>query len=295
MQFVQQYQKGESSPGSFILTIALTLFSLVIGNTISAGIIIGFDLDMLSANSTTDKNLVLLLLIIPFICALGTLMLCVKYIHKRTVLSLFTSREKFDWKRFFTAFGIFAAILFSFLAFDSARGADISRNFNAATFVPLVLVSLLILPLQTAAEDALFRGFLFQGFGKLFKHAGASILLTGIMFGLLHMANPEVAKIGYILLAYYIMTGIFLGVVTHMDDGMELGMGYHAVNNVFAALILTNDWQAFTTDALFIDRSPPAFGWESILTLIVLQPLLILIFARIYKWENWKTKLLKRM
>lgn len=36
-----------------------------------------------------------------------------------------------------------------------------------------------------------------------------------------------------------------------MDDGLELSMGYHAINNIFAALILTNEWQAFQTDALF--------------------------------------------
>ncbi|MFT5859993.1 MAG: membrane protease YdiL (CAAX protease family) [Flavobacteriaceae bacterium] len=295
MQFVQQYQKGESSASSFILTIALTLFSLVIGNTIAAGIVLGFDLDMLSEDATMDKSLILFLLIIPFICVLGTLMFCVKYIHKRKVVSLFTARSSFDWKRFFLAFLLYGFILTLSLIYAIVAGVDIAWNFNPSTFIPLLLVALLILPLQTAAEDALFRGFLFQGFGKLFKHAGISVLLTGTMFGLLHIANPEVAKLGYGLLIYYISTGIFLGILTHMDDGMELGMGYHAINNIFAAVILTNDWQAFTTDALFIDRSAPAFGWESILTLIILQPLLILIFSRIYKWKNWRKKLIDRM
>ena len=291
MQFVQQHQKGESSAGSFILTIALTLFSLVIGNTIAAGIIFGFDLDVFSAEPTTDKNVILFLLIIPFIFVLVTLILCVKYVHKRAVLSLFTSRSKFDWKRFFLVFLVYGIVLTISLIYAIIAGADISWNFNASTFIPLLLVAFLILPLQTAAEDALFRGFLFQGFAKLFKHAGVSILLTGTLFGLLHIANPEVAKLGYGLLVYYISTGIFLGIITHMDDGMELGMGYHAINNIFAALILTNDWQAFTTDALLIDHSTPEFGWESILTLVILQPLLILIFSKIYKWKNWRKKL----
>ena len=101
--------------------------------------------------------------------------------------------------------------------------------------------------------------------------------------------------LGYGLLIYYISAGVFLGIITHMDDGMELGMGYHAVNNIFAAIILTNDWQAFTTDALFIDRSAPTFDWESILTLIILQPMLILLFSKIYKWKNWRKKLFNRM
>ncbi len=295
MQFIQQYQKGLTSSNSYILTIALILFSFVVGNTVSLGIIQWFDLDLFDVDSSVDKNLTLLLLLIPFIFLLSTLMLCIKYIHKRPVLSLFTSRERFDWKRFFLSFGIFGGVLTVSLISAIFTGVNVRWNFNATTFIPLILVSFLILPLQTAAEDALFRGYLFQGLGRLFKHAGISILISGILFGLLHVANPEVAKLGYGLLAFYILSGIFLGIITHMDDGMELGMGYHAVNNIFAAVILTNDWQAFTTDALFIDQTPPEFGWESILTLIVLQPLLILIFARVYKWENWKQKILRKM
>jgi len=107
----------------------------------------------------------------------------------------------------------------------------------------------------------------------------------------LHWANPEVAKIGDILLVFYISTGIFFGILTQMDDGLELGMGYHAVNNIFASIILTNNWQAFQTDALFVDYSAPSFGPELYLTLLVLQPLLLILFAKIYKWKNWKEKL----
>jgi hypothetical protein len=73
-----------------------------------------------------------------------------------------------------------------------------------------------------------------------------------------------------------------------MDDGMELSMGYHAANNVFTALMITNNWQAFQTDAVFIDTSSPSFGLDSIVTLIIIQPLLLLFLSKIYKWKNWK-------
>jgi hypothetical protein len=70
-------------------------------------------------------------------------------------------------------------------------------------------------------------------------------------------------------------------------------MGYHAANNLFAAVILTNDWQVFHTDAIFIDTAPPSFGWDAILTLAIIQPLFLLIFGKIYKWKNWRTQLFK--
>src|SRR3989338_662433 len=145
---------------------------------------------------------------------------------------------------------------------------------------------------QKSSEEAFFRGFLLQGIGRMFGKAWMSILITGVLFGLLHGSNPEVEKIGNILLIFYIGTGIFLGLMAHLDNGIELSMGYHAVNNIFAALIVTNNWQAFHTDALLMDYSPPAFGWEAWLTLLLFQPLLLLLFAKIYGWKDWKKNLL---
>ena len=111
----------------------------------------------------------------------------------------------------------------------------------------------------------------------------------------MHGANPEVDKIGQVLLVFYIANGVFLGLLVLMDEGLELSMGYHAVNNIFAALIVTNDWQAFHTDALFIDQNPPDFGMESMLTLLVVQPLLLILFSKKYKWKNWKEKLFSKI
>jgi len=100
-----------------------------------------------------------------------------------------------------------------------------------------------------------------------------------------------VAKIGYILIVFYISTGLFLGIMSQMDGGIELSMGYHAINNIFASVILTNKWQAFQTDALFIDNTPPAFGLETWLTIILIQPLLLFLFSKVYRWKDWKKKL----
>ena len=117
-------------------------------------------------------------------------------------------------------------------------------------------------------------------------------MLTGILFGLMHAANPEVETLGYGVMSYYIMTGIFLGFIVLMDDGLELSMGYHAANNIFAALILTNEWQAFQTDALWIDHAKPTFGWDVIATMLILQPLICFAFYKLYKWKNLRSKLL---
>lgn len=292
MKFLEQAKLGQGNSGTYILTIATVLFSLVLGSITSEMIatkVLGFSMQYIPEN--VDLNALLILLLIPFIYVLATLAICVKYLHKRAIRSIFTKRESFDWKRFFISFGVWGSILFLFLCVSLATNNNVSWNFDPSTFFPLMLISLFIIPLQTSAEETFFRGYLFQACGVVFKKGWVAILITSLLFGLLHGSNPEIKEIGYGLIVFYIASGLFLGIMTHMDDGLELSMGYHAVNNIFAALIVTNDWQAFQTNALFIDRSEPVFGWELFLILLLLQPLLLYLFARWFGWTNWKNRL----
>jgi hypothetical protein len=103
--------------------------------------------------------------------------------------------------------------------------------------------------------------------------------------------NPEVEKLGYTLMVFYIGTGLFYGITTLMDEGTELALGLHASNNIIAAFLVTTDWMVFRTDALYIDTSEPVVGAEMFIGVFVLYPILLLIFSRKYGWTNWKSKL----
>lgn len=300
MSFLHHANKGANLVSTYILTIALVIIAYAILGQIPLLVDLSINSEGLEEFKNEDtvglahylgENKFLVYLIIPFIFSLLAILLSIKYLHKRPILSVFTARSAFDWKRFFSAFFIWGSIMGVFLTLAIVSSDQITWNFNPETFVPLLLISLFLIPLQTTCEEVLFRGYLFQGFGILYKKGWITVLVTGVLFGLLHSANPEVDKLGYGIMVYYIGTGIFLGLITLLDDGLELSMGYHAVNNVFAALILTNEWQAFQTDALFIDHNKPTFGWDSILTILLIQPLFLLLFSKMYQWKNWKGKL----
>jgi membrane protease YdiL (CAAX protease family) len=156
---------------------------------------------------------------------------------------------------------------------------------------PLFVIALIFIPIQTSFEEFFFRGYLFKLVKKPIQKSWLIVVFTGVIFGLMHGANPEIEVLGYGVLIYYIVTGIFLGLLRLMDDGLELSMGYHAINNLFAAIVVSNEWQAFQTDALFIDQAKPSFVWDAILTICCLQPLLLIYFAKKYRWTNWKAKL----
>jgi hypothetical protein len=123
------------------------------------------------------------------------------------------------------------------------------------------------------------------------------LVLTSVVFGLLHISNPEIEQLGYILLVYYIGTGFFLGIMTLMDEGLELAIGFHAANNLFTALLVTADWTAFQTYSVLKDVSDPTaatFG-DVFIPVFVMFPILLFILGRVYKWSNWKEKLLGKV
>ena len=237
------------------------------------------------------KNTLLFYLLFPFLTAFIALIVCVKYIHKNSIRSYFTERKKFDVKRFFHAFLVWGIVLTGFLIVSLYTSSELTWNFDIHLFLPLLVIAVLFIPIQTSFEEFFFRGYLFNIIKTPIKKSWLIVLFTGVIFGLMHGANPEIEVLGYGILVYYILTGIFLGLLRLMDDGLELSMGYHAVNNLFAALIISNEWQAFQTDALFIDHAKPTFGWDALLTICCFQPLLLLYFAKKYKWSNWKDKL----
>jgi membrane protease YdiL (CAAX protease family) len=103
--------------------------------------------------------------------------------------------------------------------------------------------------------------------------------------------NPEVEKMGLIIMVYYIGTGLFLGIITLMDDGMELSLGFHAANNIATALLVTSEWSALQTESVFKDVSAPSVSYEILIPVVVVFPLLLIIFSKKYNWSNWKEKL----
>ena len=127
-----------------------------------------------------------------------------------------------------------------------------------------------MIPIQTTIEELLFRGYLLQGLKNKLGSNKHAVILAGIVFGLIHYGNPEIEAIGNHVLLYYVASGVFLGCLALFDNGLELSIGYHAANNIFTALVVSNNWQVFQTDALFIDHAPPELSWWALIVFIVL-------------------------
>ncbi|ETN95330.1 CPBP family intramembrane glutamic endopeptidase [Zhouia amylolytica] len=245
--------------------------------------------------SMIDKlgsNIVLIILLAPLAVGLFVVWGWVKLVHEQSITSLTTSRRKVDWKRIFFAFILWGSISSGMIGVDYFLNPEnYQLNFNLVPFLILSLISIVLIPLQTSFEEYMFRGYMMQGIGLMVKNRWVPLFITSILFGLMHLGNPEVEKLGFGIMVYYIGTGFFLGIITLMDEGLELALGFHAANNLFTALLVTADWTAFQTNSVLKDVSEPVLGFDVLFPVFIIFPILIFIFSKKYHWSDWRAKL----
>lgn len=238
------------------------------------------------------SNLVFVMLLVPLAAGLFVVLGWSKLVHVQSITSLTTSRKAIDWKR----------VIFSFLLWGTITAVMIVVglfltpenyvfNFELKSFIALAIIAIILVPLQTSFEEYMFRGHMMQGIGLIAKNRWLPLFITSILFGVMHLANPEVEKLGYGIMVYYIGTGFLLGIMTLMDEGLELALGFHAANNLITALLVTADWTAFQTESIYRDVSEPILGWDVFIPVLVIYPLLLLVLSKKYGWKNWKEKL----
>ena len=242
--------------------------------------------------SLLPPNLGLFLILIPFLTTLPAIWYVVVKLHNQSFKRIVTSRKKIDFEKITFAFllwGLISAIMVLSDYFINPH--DYELNFKPLSFLILFLIAAFMIPIQTSVEELIFRGYLMQAFGILFKNRWIPLIFTAGIFGILHLWNPEIDKLGTELIWYYIGTGLFLGIITLMDDGIELALGFHAANNLVTAILVTASWTAFQTESILIDNSEPSLGNELFITLLIIYPILTIIFAKKYQWKNWKKQL----
>lgn len=281
--------------------IIFTFWQIIGAIPLGVGFALNADFENLEMDGSNDmmaifsvfpsKNIGLALFLLTFAFGCLGLYLTIKFIHNQSIKSLTTSRDKIDYSRIFYSFFLVVGITVLFMPIDLFLSPDeYELTFNLNQFLILVIICLTLLPLQTSFEEYLIRGYLLQGIGITTKSRFLAFTIPSILFGLLHFANPEIDKLGNAFIFAYIFMGFFLGLITMMDEGLELALGWHYANNLMAALFITADWSVLQTDSIYKYIGEPDIT-SQILPALVILPILIYHFSVKYKWSGWKEKL----
>ena len=205
-----------------------------------------------------------------------------KFIHKRSIKRLHTAHYRFRWGRLFFSMIVFWLIASGLSYFGHA--SDLSKAefvFDPSRFWAYLPITLLFIPLQSATEEILLRGYLNQGLGHYLKNPWIVFFITSAAFALLHIGNPEVAEGSketskWIVLSGYFFFGFFACVLTYIDGGLETAIGVHAANNMFAAAIVGYENSALPTPTVF--RVGLDMQMDSIMTVVSLSLVCLVMF-----------------
>lgn len=290
--FIEQAYKGDNAKWKVLITTTLVM-GIFILNFIAFLFTSQEDMDkMYEMMKSIPANISLVLNLVVFIPILILLFILVKYLHNRSILSLTTSRSEFDFKRF--SFSLSLILIFTIVGFLISyylTPEDYILQFDLTNFIILFIISLLMFPFQIGLEEWLFRGYLMQQLGVASKSKWFPLIVTSVLFGVFHSANPEVAEMGAITMVFYIGTGLLLGIMTLMDEGLEMALGFHLGNNFLAAVLVTTDYSALQTDAIFKSTADSSSTLEIIFPVLIIYPIFLGILAYKYKWTGWKEKL----
>lgn len=144
-------------------------------------------------------------------------------------------------------------------------------TFSLVAFVPFALVTVLLLPVQVGAEELFFRGWILRWASAL--PPVSQVVISGLVFALPHMGNPEASTDAQLALVAYFLLGAGWAYVSVRSGGIELAMGAHLANNAFSLLVVGYANAALPTSAIFTTRS------LDLVTTVISLALMMPVFA----------------
>lgn len=205
-----------------------------------------------------------------------------KLLHKGKWNCLVNSFSKFRWNRLLCAISL--ELLLSLLLLNNQlEQADAKFVFNVAEFLPYLLVLIVMLPIQVYTEEIFSRSYLGQMVGLVAKYPIIPIVITSIVFTLFHYGDLQYADSYVTLFSAIGILGIMYGFIMVLDDGIEICLGLHLANNLFAFVVFKESGLS----GLFERQIYYKFGWIEVLFQLIYAIIILLVFTKLYHWD-WR-------
>jgi membrane protease YdiL (CAAX protease family) len=168
-------------------------------------------------------------------------------IHQMKPRWLSSVQPRMRWRYFFGSLAI-ALVVLNGVMLLSTIVKPLSINPQSGFWAFLVVI-VLTSPLQAAAEEIFFRGYLLQALGSLVSQAWFGVVVSSVIFAVLHGTQ------NLPLFADRLIFGLLAGLLVWRTGGLEAAIAAHVINNVFAYL-----YAGLTTSVATI-RAVKGLGW----------------------------------
>ncbi len=268
--FLEQAQSGRNDFWRYLVNVGAIIFiSIWISILISIFSLFLFGSDF---NQYPPQTL-LIIGMLPFPFVMLTLWLGVRVLHHRKFLSLITPLKRVNWNRILVSAAIWFLLAgLADVVLALLQPGNYQWSFDAVRFLPYMFIALVFIPIQTSTEELIFRSYLPQGLARFTPRFWIPWVIPAVVFGLLHSLNPEVGLYGFLLtIPYYIGFGLMLGWVTLKSQSLELALGLHLANNLYASLVVTFPGSALPSPSIYTikeyDAAAALVVWAVITTI----------------------------
>ena len=225
--------------GFFLLVAAiLGVTSALLGEFIEPGLGVGL-MNQIEEGRTIFATFASLALIATMIPGLW---LVLRFLHKRKLRTLLGPTGKINWRLWRGA----AAIILILAAIDVTTtffSTDVIQQMPLIKWLTFLAPALVLLFLQTTAEELIFRGYLQQQLAARFKSRWMWWVLPSAIFGLAHLNPTLFGANAWIVVAITTLTGLILADVTARFGSLSPAMGLHFANNLVVMLFMNSPGQ----------------------------------------------------
>lgn len=257
--YLDYARRGSNAPWRYLVAVVVAIVA-----TLLAGVVLTLALQLshlapadLATQMQHPGNPVVFFASTGFIFGLLALgfALAAKLAHHKRALDLVGD---WNWGAFRRGFLIWLAALAAGALIDfavSPKGFSVTASHETPT---LAIAALAGLAIQTFAEEYIFRGYLTQGLLLLLKRPLVASLVSGLIFGAMHIPNgaPQAASAT--------LFGVVLAMIAIRMRGIAFTWGLHFANNVFAAVVLVSSGDAFRGSPGLFTQDTPHLLWVDV-------------------------------
>jgi hypothetical protein len=220
-------------------------------------------------------------------CSFGVVAFMLRYFERLgpAAMGMPFRREALSQTFFGVLLGALPICLMVSFAILAGFGDVVLRAFDllqlAGILVPILSAGLLL----AAWEEFVMRGYVFRQLSLGISPA-AAVAITGLVFGLLHSANPGASWQGVL---YTVIGGVLMGWLLLKSRSLWLLIGYHFGWNATSSAIFGLDLSGFAADASIFASALTGpdiltggeYGFEASLPAVVAEALVLslIIFA----------------
>jgi membrane protease YdiL (CAAX protease family) len=205
-----------------------------------------------------------------FGCLLGGFVLAARWVQAKRFGDIVGA---WRWSLFARGALVWGLVLVLSVAVDALFDPSGFRLTAGPGTPALAFYALLALVPQTFAEEFVFRGLLTQGLLLAFRRPAPAAVVSGLMFGALHIPNGLPQAVSATVF------GIVTAMIAIRLGGIAFTSGLHAVNNLMGAVVVVSADDVFRgLPGVFTQATPQLMWWDVAMSSIGLTALTIVVF-----------------